>query len=99
MIVTCATIAFVVKPLLLVKVVGYNYREIWKVIGNCGLVVAIATPLPIVFRLVTSDNWTNYIITGVLCIISTAASVWGLGLDVSMKKKVATTIKAKLVRA
>ena len=42
-----AILGLIVKPILLVKIVGYNWRDIWSVFKPCIVVTILAVPIPL----------------------------------------------------
>lgn len=92
-------IAMVVKPIMLVRIVNYNYKEIFKVFVNCFWVVIVSAPLPILLMLnkdVISDNY--YICELIICLCSIACAllaIWFIGFDKEMRLKLVWVIKAK----
>lgn len=96
MIGACSTIAFFVKPYLLVKIVDYKYSEIWKMISVCFSVVVVSLPLPIIFRIFTPENWLYYVLCGLISVVSVSLTIWTIGVDYETRGKIKEIVKAKL---
>ena len=93
-------IALVVKPIMLVKIVNYNYREIFLVYKNCFLVFIISAPLPILLMMYKDRICANYymreMIVCVGSIICALTTVWFVGFDKNMRIKIIGALKSKL---
>lgn len=93
-------IAFVIKPIMIVKIVGYEYREIFQLFQECFKVTIIAIPIPIILYIFRQHFEINYIVeflgltsVSVLCV---AISVWTFGIDKPIRTKIIRIIKGKL---
>lgn len=95
-------IALIVKPIMLVKIVNYNYREIFLVFKNCFLVFIISAPIPIILMVYKDHICVNYylreLIVCVGSIICVLTTVWFVGLDKVTKQKLRNFIKEKIKR-
>ena len=95
-------IALVVKPVMLVKIVNYNYIEIFKVFKNCFLVFFISAPLPILIMIYKDSICDNYYLRElVVCvgsIICALITIWFVGFDKDMQKKLIGVVKSKLTK-
>ena len=84
-------IALVVKPIMLVKIVNYNYSEIFQVFKSCFIVLVASAPLPLILYFYKESLIDNYYLREcVIClvaILSVAVAVWFIGLDKDMKQK------------
>ena len=95
-------IALIVKPIMLVKIVNYNYREIFLVFKNCFFVLIISAPLPIILMVYKDHICANYymreFIVCVGSIICALTTIWFIGLDKVTKKKLSNFLKEKIKR-
>lgn len=93
-------IALIVKPIMLVKIVNYNYRDIFLVFKNCFLVFIISAPLPITLMLYKDHICANYYMREmVVCvgsIICALTTIWFIGLDKVTKRKLRNILKEKI---
>lgn len=84
-----AILGMVQKPWLIMKMVDYKWKEIWGVYRSCLIVTVASLPIPIIiYRLVDSTQIVYFILLGLVCLISVALSVFFLGIDKAMRKKV-----------
>lgn len=94
-------ISLVVKPFLLVKIVGYPVKPILKVFGACFRVSLMSTPVPIVafviFQKYALNDYALFVIMISLSVLSVSASVWFAGLTPEMKLLVKQLI-GKVIR-
>ena len=93
-----AVLGLIVKPLLVIKIVDYTWKDIFSVFVPCLKVTAVALPAPIVFWLYFSiDNILIYIsLMTILSILSIGVATWYLGTDVTMREKVIGFIRKKI---
>ena len=94
-----AVIGLVVKPILIIKIVHYDWKDISKVILPCLKVFLLSMPVPIVVNLyVQNYNQQIGIIFFIIVsasVISVASVVWIFGLTRSMRQKIIIVIKRK----
>lgn len=97
-----AVIAFVIKPILLIKIVNYSWSDIWTVMWSCLRVVLLALPLPICVNTYLTCIELPHIISFLVIISTTISSValvvWFFGLTADIREKLLLTIKTKLRR-
>lgn len=95
-------IALVVKPVMLVKIVNYNYRELFKVFKNCFLVSFVSAPLPIITMIYKDDICDNYylreLIVCLFAIICALITIWFVGFDKEMRQKLIGVVRSKLTK-
>lgn len=91
-------LGIIIKPFLVVKIVNYEWRDIWSIYKPCILVSILAIPIPISvdYFLSTQNNIFHFIGTLICCIFCIAVSVWYLGLDKEIKEKIKFFISRKL---
>ena len=99
-IVCYAIMAFVIKPILLVKLVGYKYKEILSVYFPCIKVLFASLLIPVVFYnyVESSDlsEFISFILVVLVCVISVIISTWYLGLNASMRERLICVVSNKL---
>lgn len=100
MLVLYALLGLVVKPLLLIKIVGYTWKDIFTVFYSCFRVTIICVPFPVVlycFREKLFHSITvQFIILILVSALSVCTSVWCIGINQSIRVKILKTIKSKL---
>lgn len=95
-----AVIGLVVKPILLRRIVDYNWTDIWAVVWPCLRVVVLSLPIP-VFVSYYMDNsdfgeFEYFVIIVAVSILSVAGGVWTVGLTKDMRLKLTNAVKSKL---
>lgn len=85
---------------MLVKIVNYNFYEIWNVFKNCFYVVITSAPLPLILYLYKDKFISNYIVRefslctfGLLCVV---ISVWFVGFNKETRLKMRTLVIEKI---
>lgn len=95
-----AIIGLVVKPILLIRIVDYTWKDIWAVVWPCLKVVVLSLPIPILvsYYLENSDfpPIGYFIIIVTASILSVAGAVWAVGLTKDMRLKLMNAVKSKL---
>ncbi len=92
-----AILGLVQKPLLIMKIVDYKWSEIWGVYRSCLIVTVASIPTPIVMcSLLDVTEIVNFIITGLVCVLSVGASVYFLGIDKTVRRKLGMIVKDKI---
>lgn len=97
-----ATLGLIVKPILLVKIVGYKKREIVRVFIPCLKVTLVAVPIPYLLYcyrdMLFSNGFMHLLLLSLSCVICILLSVWYIGLDSEVRRKVVQTVKSRLLR-
>ena len=93
-------LGLVVKPILIIKIVGYTWRDTMKVFMPCFKVTILAIPLPLVIyvfgnKLGLNEIYYNLtlILVSLFCVI---LSVWIIGINKEMKSKLFSSILKKI---
>lgn len=90
----------IIKPLLIIKIADYTWKEIFDVFGACFKVTLFALPIPVVlYYTLGVDTIGESAIILVTSILFVGIAVWSLGLTKNMKKMLLTTVKSKLNRS
>ena len=94
-----AILGLIVKPILLVKIVEYNWNDIWEVFKPCFLVTIIAVPIPLYMTLHCTDPSILYS-TSILMVtlMVTTFSIYFGGIDKETRKKILSFIRTKIHR-
>lgn len=97
-----AIIGLVVKPILLIKIVDYEFKDILAVVWSCMKVFCLSLVLPIGVSLCLKDavlpQIGSFIIIVITCIVSVSCVVWFFGMTSDMKTKLIDMLKKKLNR-
>lgn len=95
-----ALLGFVIKPFLIIKIVGYTWKDILSVFIPCIKVSIAAVPVPFIFYLYQDTIFSNHILRFVcivlISVISVAITVWTIGLDNDVKEKMSSIFLRKL---
>ena len=89
-----ALLGLVIKPILIVKIVGYNWKDILEVFKTCILVTIAALPLPLF--LIFSNNLSSmsyHLCIVIITLIVTAVNIYLLGIDKDTKQKCLVFVK------
>ena len=93
-------IAFAVKPIMLVKIVGYKYNEIFQLFKECLKVTVIAVIVPIIIYNIRGylrmNFYLDFFFIVAVTVFCVALAIWTLGLDAHMKQKLLTFVRQKL---
>lgn len=95
-----AILGLVVKPMLIIKVVDYQWSDIFKVFIPCFRVSIISCILPVTIYMFKDVLFLNTLLQFVclttISVLSVAITVWFIGLDMSTKAKLLNLIKSKI---
>lgn len=93
-------IAFIIKPIMVVKIVGYQYHEVFLLFKECLKVTVLSCIIPVPLYFYRAQFGFNYIVEFLalttISVICVALSVWMYGLDNHTRKKVIAIIRQKL---
>lgn len=97
-----AVIAFVVKPIMLVRIVGYKWSDIIQLFYKTGIVLLISVILPALLYLCFDWQAINIVIR-FLClagasVFSVAVCSWFIGIEKETRNKLFIIIKSKIRR-
>lgn len=93
-----ALLGIFIKPMILKHQVGFNINDFFGVYLKCLLVVISSLFLPLLYYLLflhTVTGFVNTLIFMSICVLSTACSIFYVGLSVEMRGKVISFIKSK----
>lgn len=98
--ITYAILGLIVKPLLVIKIVDYTWKDIFSVFVPCLKVTAVALPIPLLLcNNITIDNRLVYIVLmSGLCVLAVGVASWFLGTDAAMREKVVEIARKKIGR-
>ena len=96
--ITFALLGCVVKPILIVKIADYTWKEILSVLNICLIVTLVAIPLPIAYYCCfdVDNNLWHAAVELILSVGAVAVSVWFLGLTKNMKQMMLATVSSRL---
>lgn len=99
-IVVYAILGCIQKPLILIKICGYKFRDFIPMYWSCLKVTILATIIPFVFdywiRIQTDNQYIIFFSVAIISVLSVCANSWFFGIDVSMRTKVLELVRKKL---
>ena len=92
-------LGLIVKPILIIKIVGYTWRDVMLVFTPCFKVTILAIPLPLIFY-VFGNKWglNEFIYNLTLVVVSLSCvilSVWMIGINQEIKSELLSLIVKK----
>ncbi len=95
-----ALIGMVVKPLLIVKIVGYKWKDILSVFANC-FVVAFISAVPSFFldKVFDSSHIGVFFLEVIAIVLIVCIAAFVFGIDRTMKQALGNMVKSRLKRA
>lgn len=100
--VSYAILGLIVKPVLIIKIAGYNCKEIFYVFMDCLKVFVVASIIPYTIfnfseRLFSSSLICAFVLI-VISLLSVSVTVWNVGLSSEIRHKVMDFIKTKTIQ-
>lgn len=100
MLVLYAVLGLVVKPLLIIKIADYRWRDIRSVYLSCLKVTVVAVPIPYtLYSLQDSliaDKWLASVVIMLMSVINVAFATWFMGMDRNVRQKVMNYIRKNI---
>lgn len=94
-----AVVGLLVKPVLVIKIVDYKWRDVASVFIPCFKVVVCSLPLPVLLYCKLDDNSiVSFVAVVLTSITSVSLSTWFVGMDKTMKEKIIQFIKEKMIK-
>jgi len=93
-----ALLGLLVKPILVCKIMDYTFRDIMSVFIPCLKVCALATPIPLILSYCLSNGLFNFFLLIIVSVVSTLTTVFLVGVDVDMRRKVVNFLRNKIAR-
>lgn len=97
--ITYAMLGLIIKPILIIKIVDYKWKDIFSVFVPCLKVVACSLPIPLLlyYRL-GNGTITSFIVVVTVSVLSVLLASWFVGLENEMRKMLIERIKVRFVR-
>ena len=90
-------VGMVVKPILVIKIVDYKWRDIFSVFIPCFKVVACSLPIPVfVYCYLDCESIISFAIVELVSALFVLIAAWFVGLDKDAKDEVAGLVKKKI---
>lgn len=94
--ITYALLGLVIKPILVVKIVGYKWRDIFSVFIPCFKVVVCSLPIPLfMYFYLDDEKIVSFLWILLVSIMSVFVATWFVGMDKAMKNKIVGYIRKK----
>ena len=94
-----AFLGLVQKPILLIKIVGYTWYDIFKVFRPCLIVTFLSCPFPIfcyIFKdTIFANVWVESFALVIIAVLNVVAIVWFFGLSKDLRTIIADIVKSK----
>ena len=92
-----AIVGLIVKPVLIIKLVDYNWKDIFSVFTPCLKVVACSLPLPLLlYYQLDKDSIASFVVVVVVSIITVLTASWFVGLERDMRNTLINQLKNRL---
>ena len=99
-IISYAFMAFVIKPILIIRLVNYTWRDIIPLFMCCMKVVILSLPLPLIVNYGLSylqfSLFVSFLFLVIVCVLSVACVVWYIGLTSDMRTRLVAIAKKKM---
>ena len=94
-----AILGLVIKPILVIKIVDYTWKDIMSVFIPCFKVTFISLPLPFLFNYFVPINniYVYTVLMGVICVASVCVATWHLGMTPRIKEKVIAEVRKRVL--
>lgn len=92
-----ALLGCLVKPILIIRIVNYTWRDVWSVYRPCIVVTLLSLPLPLIAitQLDCSRIW-NFLFAGIVTVLTASAIVYTCGIDSETRRGIRMKVRAHL---
>lgn len=99
-IVVYAILGCIQKPLILIKICGYKFRDFIPLYWSCLKVTIISSVIPFMFdywiKRLTENQYIVFLSVAIVSVLSVCVSSWFLGIDNSIRTKILELARKKL---
>ena len=97
--ITYAMLGLIIKPILIIKIVDYKWKDIFSVFIPCLKVVVCALPIPLLlYYKLGNETIMSFIMIVAVSGVSVLLASWFVGLENEMRKMLVEKVKVRLVR-
>lgn len=100
MLVTCAIVGLIVKPLLIIHIANYTWWDIFSLLIPCVKVTLFSLPLPLglTYYLKQSECsiYVQFVIVVITCMLSVVCSSWFIGIPSELRRKIIEVLKKRI---
>lgn len=95
-----ALLGFLIKPILIIKIVDYTWSEIFSVFIPCLKVTLVSLAIPVIsyYNLKDCDMILYFTLLVTICVMSVLISIWFIGIDSITQKRLIELVKTKFHR-
>lgn len=94
-----AVLGVIVKPLLVIRICGYTWADVFKVFRPCIVVTCVSAPLPVALaNMVDTEPLLNFVLVGAFTLLVSAAVIYWLGVDKPTRVKLQNFVTKKVKR-
>ena len=95
--ITYAILGLIVKPILIIKIVDYTWKDIFSVFVPCLKVVTCSVPIPLMlYYFFQDDTLLTFALIVLVSVFSVAITTWVIGMDKAMRVKLGGMIWKKI---
>lgn len=89
-----AILGIIIKPILIIKVASYNWKEIWSVYQPCIIISCLAGGISALLcrRIPIDGTFLHLLATTIVCVVVSLVTIYVFGLDKTMKAKLMAKI-------
>jgi O-antigen/teichoic acid export membrane protein len=92
-----AVLGLIIKPILLIKIAEYHWKDILAVFIPCLLVTTTSIPIPIlIIQFINKNTAIGFILIGITAVLSVATSVYFFGFDKKMRVVILNEVVKKM---
>lgn len=89
-----AILGCIQKPLMIIKIINYTWKDIWSVFRPCIIVTALSLPIPIYLsKVLDCSKISNFIFMIIVTVIIIGIMVFFFGIDKETRVKIFMIIK------
>lgn len=82
-------LGLIVKPILIIRIVNYTWKDIWSVFRPCLLVTTMSVPIPLFTAYFFEGiSVMKFITIVIVCVVSIIVTVYIFGIDKSTRAKI-----------
>lgn len=98
--ITYIFLGLIIKPILIIRIVDYTWKDIWSVFRPCIMVTLVSLPIPVLllYQLDVDNNILHAIYLLVITVLSSSISVFYCGVDKLQRKNLIHMVIIKIKR-
>ena len=97
--ITYALLGLVIKPILIIKIVDYKWKDIFSVFIPCLKVVVCSLPIPLfLYYKFGDESYVSFLVEIVVSVVFVITSSWFVGLEKETRNILRSKVKAYLLK-